>query len=54
MSRCFSVGMSDAAVGKTASGVVAVLATSGTLSSDKFAKLLDRFGGGDILFSCQS
>jgi len=38
------------AVGKTASGVVAVLATSGTLSSDKFAKLLARFGGNvDIL-----
>jgi len=38
------------AVGKTASGVVAVLATSGTLSSDKFAKLLARFGGDvDIL-----
>jgi glutamate racemase len=33
------------AVGKTVSGVVAVLATSGTLSSDKFAKLLARFGG---------
>ncbi|MFH2121089.1 MAG: glutamate racemase [Pseudomonadota bacterium] len=33
------------AVGKTASGVVAVLATSGTLSSDKFANLLARFGG---------
>jgi glutamate racemase len=33
------------AVGKTASGIVAVLATSGTLSSDKFAKLLTRFGG---------
>lgn len=32
------------AVGKTATGVVAVLATSGTLSSDKFAKLLARFG----------
>lgn len=32
------------AVGKTASGVVAVMATSGTLSSDKFAKLLARFG----------
>jgi glutamate racemase len=38
------------AVGKTASGVVAVLATSGTLSSDKFANLLARFGGdADIL-----
>ncbi|PIV07296.1 MAG: glutamate racemase [Syntrophobacterales bacterium CG_4_8_14_3_um_filter_58_8] len=38
------------AMGKTASGVVAVLATSGTLSSDKFAKLLARFGGDvDIL-----
>ncbi|MDO9228468.1 MAG: glutamate racemase [Syntrophales bacterium] len=38
------------AVGKTASGVVAVLATSGTLSSDKFGKLLARFGGdADIL-----
>jgi glutamate racemase len=38
------------AVGKTASGVVAVLATSGTLSSEKFASLLDRFGGdADIL-----
>lgn len=38
------------AVGKTASGVVAVLATSGTLSSDKFAQLLHRFGGNaDIL-----
>lgn len=33
------------AVGKTASGVVAVLATNGTLSSDKFANLLARFGG---------
>lgn len=32
------------AVEKTASGIVAVLATSGTLSSDKFAKLLARFG----------
>jgi glutamate racemase len=38
------------AVGKTASGVVAVLATSATLSSDKFANLLARFGGdADIL-----
>jgi glutamate racemase len=38
------------AVGKTMSGVVAVLATSGTLSSNKFAKLLARFGGDtDIL-----
>jgi glutamate racemase len=38
------------AVGKTVSGVVAVLATSGTLSSDKFANLLARFGGdADIL-----
>jgi glutamate racemase len=38
------------AVGKTASGVVAVLATSGTLFSEKFAKLLSRFGDdADIL-----
>ena len=38
------------AVGKTLSGIVAVLATSGTLSSDKFAKLLARFGDeADIL-----
>ena len=38
------------AVGKTASGVVAVLATSGTLSSEKFARLLARFrGDADIL-----
>ena len=34
------------AVGKTASGLVAVLATSGTLASAKFADLLSRFGGG--------
>ncbi len=33
------------AVGKTASGVVAVLATNGTLAGDKFANLLARFGG---------
>ena len=33
------------AVEKTASGVVAVLATSGTLASEKFGKLLTRFGG---------
>lgn len=32
------------AVGKTASGIVGVLATNGTLSSEKFAKLLERFG----------
>ena len=38
------------AVEKTASRIVVVLATSGTLSSDKFAKLLARFGGdADIL-----
>ena len=38
------------AVGKTASGVVAVLATHGTLASDKFARLLARYGNGvDIL-----
>ena len=38
------------AVGKTASGVVAVLATSGTLAGEKFAQLLTRFGGdADIL-----
>ncbi len=38
------------AVGKTESGVVAVLATNGTLSSDKFANLLARFGAGvDVL-----
>jgi len=38
------------AVGKTATGVIAVLATSGTLSSDKFAHLIDRFGVGvDVL-----
>jgi glutamate racemase len=38
------------AVGKTVSGVVAVLATSGTLSGEKFAKLLARFGDdADIL-----
>jgi glutamate racemase len=38
------------AVGKTVSGLVAVLATRGTLSSDKFAKLLARFGDdADIL-----
>ena len=38
------------AIGKTSSGVIAVLATSGTLSSDKFARLLARFDGDvDIL-----
>ncbi len=34
------------AVGKTATGVVGVLATHGTLAGDKFARLLDRFGRG--------